>query len=234
MKAKLDNVFTGTLICCALVVTFLVARHEGMLTMIGILPPGPDTRPFFVPDPDPLDDMGSPLGATSPELLVVEFSDFQCAFCAQMWPVMKMLRERYNERIGILYRHLPPPRNENSRTAALAAECANEQARFESFHDVLFAQQSLIGTKTWTEFAVEAGVPDVEAFDQCVAEGRYAERINQDMAAAQQAGIASTPSFVIAGRLFVGAGRVSEMDSWIADQLDVTRDEPGATGVSSR
>src|SRR5688500_335242 len=50
----------------------------------------------------------------------------------------------------------------------VAAECSSQQGRFEAMHDLLFEWQSRLGTVTWSDFATEVGIPDLDRFLACV------------------------------------------------------------------
>ena len=75
-----------------------------------------------------LDDGGA--GAVT----VVEFLDFECEACAAFYPIVEDLREQYDGEITYVVRYFPLPGHINSTQAALAAEAAAEQDRFEDMY----------------------------------------------------------------------------------------------------
>jgi protein-disulfide isomerase len=216
MKSKLQDITTVLLVCCAVVVTAVVVRRE--------LLPAPaaaaqaEVQPRPVRNRDQLAAAGRRMGPANAPVLIVEFSDFQCPFCASFAQTLRKVRAKHPDRVAVLYRHYPIDEiHPHARTAALAAECAGEQGRFEAYHDRLFAQQDSIGGKAWERFAAEAGVPDPDAFTRCVREERLMANVERDAKLAEATGITLTPSIVIGGTLVPGAISEAELERWITD-----------------
>lgn len=214
MKSKLQDVATVLMVCCALVVTLAVARRE--LFPARAAAAQPDTEPRPVDNWEEMAAAGQRMGPAGAPVQIVEFSDFQCPFCATFAQTLRALRAKYPDRVAVLYRHYPIQElHPHARTAALAAECAGAQGRFEPYHDRLFAQQDSIGTKPWARFAAEAGVPDSAAFTRCFVEQRLMGNVTRDAELAEKAGIRITPSIVVDGTLVPGAVSQSELEKWI-------------------
>ncbi len=217
MNSAVQAITTGLMVGCALVVTLAVARRE-------FFPPpsadvAPDTEPRPVDNGEELASAGQWMGPVGAPVQIVEFSDFQCPYCATFAQTLRTLRAKYPDRVSVLYRHYPIEElHPHARTAALAAECAGEQGRFEPYHDRLFAQQDSIGSKAWERFAAEAGVPDVAAFTRCVADERLMGNVDRDAALAERTGIRVTPSVVIDGTLVPGVLSEPELEKWISGQ----------------
>jgi protein-disulfide isomerase len=118
-----------------------------------------------------------------------------------------------------VYRHYPLERNPHAFTAAVAAECAGEQGRFEAYHNALFAQQDSIGKRPWNEYAREAMVPDTAAFRQCLREERFADKVRSDIVAGERAGVVATPAFIFDGKMVDGTVGAAQIEKWVAEQL---------------
>lgn len=169
---------------------------------------------------------GTVLGDSSAPVRIVEFSDFQCPYCAHVQSRLSSLRQRYPGRVAVVYRHFPLPAiHPHAVTAGIAAECAGEQGRFERYHDALFQGQEGLGVRPWNDFAAEAGVTDLERFDRCVAEERYRERLERDTRAGEEIGVDATPAFVVGNRLIVGTTAAEMLDAWVAEALREADDE---------
>src|SRR5687767_12598233 len=80
-------------------------------------------------------------GPVDAQVVVEVWSDFQCPFCARGAERLKQVREKYGDRVRIVFRHSPLPFHEHARLAAAASMAAHEQGRFWEYHDALFAQQ---------------------------------------------------------------------------------------------
>jgi protein-disulfide isomerase len=88
--------------------------------------------------------------------------------------------------------------------AAYAAECAGRQGRFWEYHDVLFENGRQLGRDALVGYAERLGL-DVRAFDQCLDDPATRARVAADVEAASRAGVNSTPTLFINGRLVEGA-----------------------------
>jgi protein-disulfide isomerase len=216
VNERLSNLFTTVLTVCALVITGLVVRRE----IFPASPPVAPVKEVAVENWQRFAESGSALGKAGATVRIVEFSDFQCPFCADASSTLRKLRDRYPGRVAVVYRHYPLENiHRHAFIAAVAAECAGEQGRFEAYHDVLFAQQDSIGKRPWNAYATQAAVPDTAAFGRCVNDQRFAERVRNDMDAALRAGVAATPTFIFDGRMVDGTAGAALVERWVADQL---------------
>ncbi len=138
---------------------------------------------------------------------VVEFSDFQCPFCARFAAqTLPALQENYIDtgKIKLVYRDMPLDNlHPNARPVHIAAECADEQGKFWEYHDILFAKQqqwqSLSSSNldtTLTNFAAGLGMQSAE-FQSCMKSQEIADEVNADLLAAGQYGATGTPTFFI-------------------------------------
>ncbi|MFL5383034.1 MAG: DsbA family protein [Longimicrobiaceae bacterium] len=208
-----SDVLTGTLVACALVVTAALVRRE----LFPAAAQGPDMRPRAVDNWAQLVSAGQWLGRRDAPVRIVEFSDFQCPFCARTHPVLEAVRRKHPDRVAVLYRHFPLDAiHPHARPAAAASECAGEQGRFGEFASLLYAQQDSLGAKPWARFAAEAGVGDAAAFDRCVREARTLAAVDRDAKAGAATRIEVTPTLVINGVLHPGAVTEAGLDSLVA------------------
>jgi protein-disulfide isomerase len=214
MRTGFSEAVTGLLVVCALVVCAAVVRRE--FFPAPAVAAQPDTEPRPVQNGAEISAAGQRMGPVGAPVQIVEFSDFQCPFCATFSATLRAVRAKYPDRVAVLYRHAPLDAiHPHARRAALAAECAAEQGRFEPYHDRLFAQQDSIGVKPWARFAAEAGVPDTAAFSRCVRDERLMPNVARDADLAQKTGINVTPSIVIDGTLIPGTLSEAELEKWI-------------------
>jgi protein-disulfide isomerase len=104
----------------------------------------------------------------------------------------------------------------------MAGLCAAEQGQFWPFHDMIFANQigenvGSFSRPRLTAMAEQLGLDP--SFENCLREGRYLEQIRADVTAAAEAGVRSTPSFLLNGQLVVGAQPFSAMASLIDEAI---------------
>ena len=143
-------------------------------------------------------------GATAPVTLV-EFSDFQCPFCARVMPTLKKVKETYGDRVRIVWKDFPLTQiHPQAFRAAEAGQCAREQGKFWELHDVLFANQAALQPDDLKKHAAAVGL-DLTKFNACFDASKYGERVQQQMSTGAQLGVGSTPSIFINGRLVAGA-----------------------------
>lgn len=216
-KETLSTVTNVVLVGCALLVTAALVRRE-------FFPP-----PIAAAAPPTIHDVahwanltaaGHTLGPDTATVRIVEFSDFQCPFCAQLEPQLAALRTSHPGRLAVIYRHFPLPAHKYAAAAALASECAADQGRFEAYHDALFQSQDSIGVLSWDAFARRAGVPQLATFRDCMASQRDKERVDGDAAAAASISAQGTPTLVVNGRML---GSSAQLDSVVAGELSRSR-----------
>lgn len=148
------------------------------------------------------------------EVLVQEFGDFQCPACAQMDRTLEQLLERNEDRLRLVYRHFPLSSiHPWAAPAALASECAAWQGSFWTTKRMLFSRQAELGGLVGDPEDPSWGVPDPEAFRDCI-EGRHAEAaVEADVSEARRLGLRSTPSVLIGQMLVIGSTSISRLEA---------------------
>jgi protein-disulfide isomerase len=96
-----------------------------------------------------------------------------------------------------------------SQTAAEAAECASDQGKFWEYHDMLFDNQlgenrGTFNTDKLKQFASQLNLSRT-GFDACLDGGKYTAQVKNDTQVAANAGINSTPAFLLNGQKLSGA-----------------------------
>jgi protein-disulfide isomerase len=157
-------------------------------------------------------------GPADAPIQIVEFSDFQCPFCFRVGPSLKQVFDTYGDRIHLVYREYPLPNHPNAKPASEAGLCANEQGKFWPFHDRLFASQQRLGGSDLKQHAADLGL-DAARFNACVDSHKYADQVEADIRAGNEAGVNGTPAFFINGRLLSGAQPFEEFKKIIDDEL---------------
>jgi protein-disulfide isomerase len=218
MKLSFFDAATGAIALAALAIATLAAVRE--FRSAPQKSGRSETKSISGPQFQALVRQGHSVGAGTAREAVVEFADFQCAYCRDAARVIAAFRERHADSIRIVFHHLPLTSvHPLARAAALAAECAAEQGRFAQFHDALFTSQSAIGRMPWDGFAKTAGIRNIGAFRRCVSERRYESVVAGDERAANEMGIEATPTFIVSGRLVEGVPTVDQLDSLLGHAL---------------
>lgn len=158
------------------------------------------------------------VGPEDAPIVIVEFSDFNCAYCRRFHSeTFQELLETYPDQIRFVYRDFPILSNE-SYYAAQAAQCAFEQGEFWGFHDLLFSGGLSLGREAYESYAKELSL-DSEELLNCLDSERYAEEVSRDASFASNLGVTGTPTFFINGIPMVGAQPLSQFVSIIDEEL---------------
>lgn len=154
----------------------------------------------------PIDQTDHVWGDPKAPVAMIVYSDFECPFCAEFAATMKKIENEFSGKIAIAFRHYPLAGHPDAKKAAEASECAAEQGRFWEMHDKLFAD-NLAGRMSVEQFkqdAADLGL-DQNKFNQCLDSGQYAEKVSQEKAEGDKAGVTGTPTIFINGNIYPGA-----------------------------
>ncbi len=152
-------------------------------------------------DDDPI------IGNPDAPITIIEFTDFQCPFCARFHTqTLPLILEEYIEqgKVKLVVRDFPIQSiHPNAVAASVASECANEQGKFKEMHDILFDNQNQWSRQEtgdalslFSQYATEIQL-EQETFDSCLTSGKYIEEIQKDLVDGQNYGISGTPGFFI-------------------------------------
>jgi protein-disulfide isomerase len=142
------------------------------------------------------------LGPEDAPVVVIEFTDLQCPYCARFaTQTFPQLRRNYIDtgRVRFASQDLPLPRHAFAVPAAVAARCAGEQGRFWEFREALFSAQAKLRDEPYAELAGKFDL-DLDKFAACRSDERQTARVHEGIELARANGITSTPTFLI-GRL---------------------------------
>ncbi len=154
-------------------------------------------------------------GPKTGKFVLVEFSDFQCPYCAQSIDGIKAFLAKHPE-VTLVYKHFPLTRiHAEALPAAQAAWAAGQQGKFWEFHDVLFKQQKSLGDALYRQTAQTLGL-DMVRFERDRTSPRVTEAIAQDVQMAEKLGINGTPFFVFNGKVFSGVVQLSDLEAMLA------------------
>jgi protein-disulfide isomerase len=157
-------------------------------------------------------------GPKDAPITIVEFSEYQCPFCARVNPTLKGLEQKYAGKIRIVYKDFPLQNHAQAPKAAEAAHCAGEQGKYWELHDRLFANQQQLQVPQLKQHAGAIGLNQA-AFDQCLDSGKHAAIVKEDVDYGGRMGVASTPTLYINGRLVTGAQPPAIFESIIDEEL---------------
>ena len=156
-----------------------------------------ETRDLAVP----AGDAENAIGPAHARVIVVEYGDFECPNCKQAQSALKLLLERFDGRVRFVFRNFPlEDVHPHALTAAEAAECAGGQGKFWPMHDLLFANQAHLKPKDLQGYAERLEL-DMARFSAEMDDHVYLQRVREDLKSGVDAGVRSTPTFFVNGRI---------------------------------
>ncbi|MEZ4814731.1 MAG: thioredoxin domain-containing protein [Bdellovibrionota bacterium] len=148
-------------------------------------------------------------GSSDAPITIVEYTDFQCPFCARGHQTVKQVKKAYDGKVKLIVKHLPLPMHPMAMPAAIRFEAIMLQSSKKAFafYDEVFDNQEKL--KTNGEKYLDSVVKKVGANLSRVKKDMKSEKISaliaKDMAEAKSFGIKGTPGFVVNGVSIRGA-----------------------------
>ena len=148
---------------------------------------------------------GSPtLGPANAPVTLTLFTDFECAYCARLAPILEEVHQAYPEKVRIVFKNYPLQRiHRNAVPAAMAALAAHEQGQFWPFHDRLFENYDQLSPGKIDEIREELGL-DADRFRARMNDPALQQLIRRDMEEGNAAGLRGTPTVYINGKTYRG------------------------------
>ncbi len=172
--------------------------------------------PRQVTDASALRQNGHLFGDSLALVEITEFSDFECPACAVGALRLDSLRQALPHIVRVRFRHYPLTHlHPHALDAAIAAECAAREGRFNAFHDSLFNEQARLGLHAWSSFANEAGVNDTIAFNRCMKGGEASTVVARDTLVGRRLHITGTPTLIIGDTMWTGIPSVQTLKALV-------------------
>jgi protein-disulfide isomerase len=169
----------------------------------------------------PVTDAQPSKGPKDALVTIVEFSEFQCPFCARVLPTTKQIVDTYGDKVRVVWRNNPLGFHPNAGPAAAVAMEAYAQGgndKFWEVHDVLFANQKALGREQLDGYAETAGL-DAGKVKKALDEGTHTKAIQADQTLATQVGARGTPYFFVNGRTLRGAQPFAAFQKVIDEEI---------------
>jgi protein-disulfide isomerase len=150
---------------------------------------------------------------------IVEFSEYQCPFCARVMPQVKQVLTEYKGKVRWIVKDFPLSFHDRAKPAAIAAKCAGFQGKFWKMYTELFSNQRELSDSDLEKHAKTIGL-DMTKYAACVKDPAPAlALIEKNFQQGTQVGVTGTPAFFINGRRFSGAIPYSEFKKTIDEEL---------------
>lgn len=156
--------------------------------------------PPLLGEPVKLSIDGDPVkGPANARVTVVEFSDFQCPFCAKAAVEVNLVVQKFPNDIRVIFKQFPLDSHSHAALAGEASLAAQAQGKFWEMHDKMYANFHAISRDHILVWAKEIGL-DVERFRADLDGHKYAARVKAEEQEGEKAGVEGTPTFFIDGR----------------------------------
>lgn len=169
---------------------------------------------------------GSPaLGAETPLVTVVQFSDYECRFCKQSAPLLKALLSRFKGQIKLVSKSYPLPQHEQARAAAKFALEARELGGDRAFwrvHELLLAEPNDLDESVLAAVARRAGLPEKPLLAAARSD-RHEAAIAADVELAEKLEVEGVPTFFVNGRRVSGVASAASFENLVIEELASAR-----------
>jgi len=137
-------------------------------------------------------------GPADAKVTLVEFSDFECPFCSRAANVLTQVKEKYSDKVRVVFRHFPLSFHKNAHLASQASIAAGEQGKFWEFHDMMFANQKQLDRASLDGYAQKIGLK-MGLFKKALDGGAYKGLVDGDMKLGETVAVSGTPTMFLNG-----------------------------------
>ena len=171
-------------------------------------------------------------GDPGARVTVVEYSDFQCGYCARAAEDVADFLKDYKGKVRFFYKQFPLSFHKWAEEASIASLCVHDQAseKFWKIHDAIFEKQGEIKVadagETFAGMARGLGV-DMKKYDECVKSEETRRRVASDMNEGRSIGVSGTPTFVVDGFVISGGANMNALRNAVDYRLSLKSENSG-------
>lgn len=138
-------------------------------------------------------------GAADAPVVIVEYTDFQCPYCAKLGAIFSQMLKKYPGKLKIVYKSYPLQNHKFAWKAAANAMAAHQKGKFWEFHDRLFANSKNLNDAKIMEIRKSLGF-DTPEFDALIKSAAVRKKVADDRNEGQKNGVRGTPTVFINGK----------------------------------
>ena len=138
-------------------------------------------------------------GKKEAPVTIVEFSDFQCPYCARLQPTLNQVLAAYPEDVKLVFKDFPLSFHQQAKNAAKAARAAGEQGKYWEMHDLIFKDFNKLTDDSYKQYAAQLKL-DEARFLADFSSNKYDALIEQDINLGRTAGVSGTPTLFMNGK----------------------------------
>jgi protein-disulfide isomerase len=191
-------------------------------------------QPNILDAPVSIPTAGSPvMGPQDAPVTLVEFSDFQCPYCAAAVPEIEALLKAYPKQVKLIFKQYPLESHSQAALAATAALAAQKQGKFWQMHDAMFANRDNLSRSNILALAKQIGL-DTKRFEADMASTEVRETVIRDMQDGDAAGVQGTPTLFINGQRYNGPIELSTLKPLLDAQLKTSTPTAQTASVTAQ
>jgi protein-disulfide isomerase len=155
------------------------------------------------------------IGNANAPVALVAFLDYQCPYCAKIYPLLQEVLKKYPNDVKLVIKHFPLAMHKSAEKAARAALAASMQNKYEKVNELFFTNFTKLNDDTIRDYVKDAGA-DMQKFEQDVESAQVRDIVQQDIEAGKGARVRAVPTILING--IAPKGRSIEVFSQIVDE----------------
>lgn len=195
------------------------AKEAAVLAAVDASPLMRRATPKLLEDPVAIPVDGAPvIGPKNARVTLVEFSDFQCPYCAQAVIKLNAVLKAYPNDVKLIFKQFPLDIHSQAALAAAAALAAHRQGKFWQLHDAMFADRTHLSRQNILAMAGTVGL-DVKRFEQDWDSPAIKQALAREQAEGDKIGVDSTPTIFIDGQRYNGELDLGAVRSIIDKEL---------------
>ncbi|MBS1859730.1 MAG: thioredoxin domain-containing protein [Acidobacteria bacterium] len=176
-------------------------------------------EPKLLDDPVPIPTQGAPvMGPAAAPVTLVEFSDFQCPYCAIAVAKINAILKAYPRDVKLVFKQFPLDSHPQAAISAQASLAAQKQGKFWQLHDVMYAHRTELSRRAILGWAAALGL-DMKKFEADLDSDAVKKTVARDMDDGEKAGVEGTPTVYINGRRYNGDLELSAVKPVIEAEL---------------
>lgn len=155
-------------------------------------------------------------GNTNAPIVLVEYGDYQCPYCADFYYTMKKIQEKMGNKLAFVFRNFPLDMHPNALHAAVAAEIMAKHGKFWQMHDMLYENQDHLGDNYLLEYARKLGVSENE-FKRDFNNEEFLDTVQENIDSGLKSGVNGTPSIFINGQRYEGENSYESLMAFLKE-----------------
>ncbi len=153
-------------------------------------------------------------------IVITEYSDYECSYCADVQETLKQIEDEYGSAVEFRFRHFPLDNHPNALLAAQAAECANDQGYFWEYHEVLFENTESLERNNLEQYALDIGL-NYDLFILCLDSEAKLSQVLEEKEQGEKLGVEWPPTFFVNNQMIVGAHSYDVFKEVIDEELGI-------------